>query len=472
MQNKRLVINSIYYTIGEILPRIMGFFLLPLVTHYLTTAQYGIFSYTNTVMAFLFALSTMSLNTFLLRDYYKEDTEEGRRKIIGNIFLLMLLTNAVATGLELLLIPGALSLLKTGIPFHPYFLLAIVNNFMEGITVIPLVIYRIQQNARMFVLLSGSRIFLQLTLTALLLSQWHYGLNGVYLGRTFVGIPYSLLFIWIVYRNALFRPDAQQMRKALRFSLPLLPGVLSYLFIATFDRMVLEKHVGLSSLGLYSTAATLALALNFIITGLYRAFEQKLFENHARPGYDTLMDELYRYFLAILLGGGFLVSLFSREIFQFFTSADFRPAYKLVPFLVIPVILNGLITFLTVLVIAEHRQTLVTKGMSWSMLVSIPATLGFIQLWGVYGAIVSSGLSFGIVVFYYLYHLRLKRPYILTWSCFLLLLLGICQGMQLVNLPLVPMVLIKLGLAAGYLGLCAFCFRIKMAFPKRAGVAH
>lgn len=472
MQKRPLVINSIYYTIGEILPRVIGFFLLPLVTHYLTPAEYGIYSYTNTVMIFSLALCTLSLNTFLLRNYYKENTPEDKQRIIGNVFLLMLLTNIVVTVLELLLFPGALSLLKIGIPFRPYFLLAIVNNFMEGITVIPLVIYRIRQNARMFVLLSGSRIFLQFALTALLLSRWHYGLVGVFLARTFVGIPFTLLFLWIIYRNALFRPDTQQMRKALRFSLPLLPGVLSYLLITTFDRMVLEKHIGLSSLGLYSTAATLALALNFIITGLYRAFEQKLFENHGRPGYEAVMDELYRYFLAILLGGGFLVSLFSREIFQFFTSADFRPAYKLVPLLVIPVILNGLITFLNVLVIAEQRQTLVTKGTFWSLLVSIPATLGFIRLWGVYGAILSSGLSFGIVVFYNLYHLRLRRPYVLTWSFFLLLLLGVCEGMQLVNLPLGAMLLVKIMLAIGYLGLCAFCFRIKLTLHKQPGAAH
>jgi O-antigen/teichoic acid export membrane protein len=471
MRNKRLVIDSIYYTIGEILPRVIGFFLLPLVTRYLTPAEYGIYSYTNSVMVFSLALITLSLNTFLLRHYYKEGTPEDKRRIIGNIFLLLLLTNVVVTALEFLVFPRALVLLKIGIPFRPYFLLAIVNNFLEGITVIPFVIYRIRQNARMFVLLSGSRTFLQLALTALLLSRWHYGLSGVYLGRTFVGIPYTLLFLWIVFRNASFRPDAKQMRKALRFSLPLLPGVLSYLFISAFDRMVLEKNVSLSSLGLYSTAATLALALNFVVTGLYRAFEQKLFEKHGQPEYETVKDELYRYFLAIVLAGGFVVSIFSREILLFFTSPDFLPAYTLVVLLVVPVILNGLITFLGVLVVAEQRQQLVTKAMLWSVAVSFPVTLVFIRLWGIYGAVLSSGVSFGIVVFYYLYHLKLRHPYVMTWvSCLVLLVAG-CEGMQAVHLPLVPMLLIKLALAAGYLGICVYCFKVRVTWKPQA-VTH
>jgi O-antigen/teichoic acid export membrane protein len=463
MQNRQLVINSIYYTLGEILPRIIGFFLLPLLTHYLTPAEYGINSYTNVVMLFSLTLSTLSLNTFLLRNYYKEDTPGGKKRIIGNIFLLMLLTNGVVTGLELLLFPGALVWLKIGIPFRPFFLLAIINNFMEGISIVPLIIYRIRQNARIFVLINAARVLLQFGATALLLTQWHRGLEGVYWARIIVSIPFTLLFGWIVYRNALFRLRREQIQKALRFSLPLLPGVLSYLFITTFDRIVLEKNVGLDGLGLYSTAATLALALNIIVQGLYRAFEQKIFEKHGKPEYGRITDELYRYFILCLLGGGFLMSIFSREIFLLITSSRFQQAYTLVPLLVVPVILNGMITYLSVLVIADQRQALITRATFLSLAVTIPATLILIRLWGVYGAILSSALSFGIVVFFYLYHLRLKQSHVLSWGVLLLLLPVVCRALQTLDLPLLPVIGIKLGLSAVYIGLCLLRFRIKPA---------
>ena len=461
MRNRRLIINSIYYTIGEILPRIIGFFLLPLLTRYLTPAEYGIFSYTNAVMGFSLVLATLSLNTFLLRNYYKEETPEDKRRIIGNIFLLLVLSNGLISALELLIFPGALSLMKSAIPFRPYFLLAIVHFFLEGISVVPLIIYRIRQDARTFVLISGGRVFLQFVATALLLTHWHFGLLGVYWARIITGIPFTILFLAIVYRHALFRPNTAQMKKALRFSLPLLPGTLSYLFIATFDRMVLEKNVGLSTLGLYSTAATLALALNIIVQGLYRAFEQKIFEKHGQPDFQRMTDELYRYFIVFLLGGGFLMSLFSREIFLFFTSPRFFPAYRLVPLLVVPVILNGLITFLNVLLVADHRQTVITRGMLLSLAVTVPATLILIRLWGVYGAILSSALSFGIVVAFYLRRLKLRRSYVLSWGLLLLVALGVCQGMEVLNLPLLPAIGVKLALSAGYAGLCVLRFKIK-----------
>ena len=145
MQKRKLVIDSVYYTIGEVLPRVFGFLLLPLTTRFLTPAEYGINSYTNTVMLFSLAISTLSLNTFLLRNYYKEDGAGNQRKIIGNIFLLTLMTNGLLSGLELLIFPWALERLKIGIPFHPFFLLAILINFLDSFSMVPLIIFRIQR---------------------------------------------------------------------------------------------------------------------------------------------------------------------------------------------------------------------------------------------------------------------------------------------------------------------------------------
>jgi len=462
MRNRQLVIDSIYYTVGEILPRVIGFFLLPLLTRYLSPAEYGISSYTNTVMFFSFALSTLSLNTFLLRNYYKEDGPDAKRKIIGNIFLLMLLTNGLITGLELLLFPWALVWFKVGIPYYPYFLLAILINFLEGLSVVPLIIYRIRKQAKIFVLMNGSRTVLQFVMTYLLLGHWHYGLTGVYLARLFVNIPFGLAFVLIVYRNAIFRPDRQQMRKALQFSLPLLPGVISYLFISTFDRIVLEKNLGLTQLGLYSTAATFSMALNIIVQGLYRSFEQTIFEKHGTGEYMGVTDMLYRYFLACLIAGGFLLSIFSREVFLLFTSARFFEAYTLVPLLVVPVILSGLTTFLNSLVIADHKQTVITRGTILSVAITIPGTMILVRAMGVYGAILASALSFAAVIWYYLRHLVLKSTYVLQWAGLLSLLLAVSWAAQFVRWPLGWMIIGKLVVAGGFLLCCAFVFKVRL----------
>lgn len=462
MRNRQLLVNSVYYTIGETLPRIIGFFLLPVLTRFLTPAEYGINTYTNTVMLFSGAIASLSLNTFLLRDYYKEPTDRSRKEIIGNIFLLMLLTNGVITGLELLTFPWLLERLNIRIPFHPFFLLAIVNGFLDSLSTVPLVILRIHKNARLFVLINGTKTFLQFIATFFLLTKGHYGLTGVYLARLFVNVPFGLLFFAIVYRNALFRPHWGQMKKGLVFSLPLLPGMLSYLFIATFDRIVLEKNIGLTVLGLYGSAATLSLALNIIVQGLYRAFEQKIFEKHGTGDYIRVSDTLYRYFLTCLLTGGFLLSIFSHEVFLLFTTRQYLEAYRLVPLLVVPVILSGLNTFLATLLLADHKQVVITKATLVSVVITIAGTLILIRIIGVYGAILTSAVAFAVVFLLYLGKLEMKSGYVAQLVLLLGLLLGLSWGAAYLTMPPALSILVKAVTAAGYFGLCVKLFHVRL----------
>src|SRR5205085_5105954 len=117
--------------------------------------------------------------------------------------------------------------------------------------------------------------------------------------------------------------ELEQIKAALKFSLPLLPGALSYLVISMLDRIILERYVSLSELGIYSVASTLALTLNIVIQGLYRSFEQKIFKAHNNENYLTLVDILYKIYIASLFIHGFFMVLFARVVLIFFTSSQY-----------------------------------------------------------------------------------------------------------------------------------------------------
>src|SRR5437763_11793267 len=89
MSKLRTPKNVVLYTIGEIIPKVLSFLLLPVLTKYLTTSDYGISSYINTAATFLYILTILSINSYALRTYYKVNTEIERRKLLGNIFLFL-----------------------------------------------------------------------------------------------------------------------------------------------------------------------------------------------------------------------------------------------------------------------------------------------------------------------------------------------------------------------------------------------
>jgi O-antigen/teichoic acid export membrane protein len=64
-----LVKNTTIYAIGDIAPRLLGFISFPILTQFLTPAEYGIVNYVNTVNTFLTIVGFLCLNTYYLVYY-------------------------------------------------------------------------------------------------------------------------------------------------------------------------------------------------------------------------------------------------------------------------------------------------------------------------------------------------------------------------------------------------------------------
>ncbi len=450
MSNFKTFANVALYTIGELIPRILSFLLLPVLTKYLSTSDYGISGYINTVVTFLFVFTTLSVNTYALRSYYKFNSEVEKKKLLGNIFLFLIGWGLIMLCLEILLFPFILNTFSVQAPFYPYFLLALIINFFDVISIIPLIAYRVNEDAKGFVILSVGRTILQYILILLLVAGFNMGLLGSYLGRLIACIPFFLIYFIIIKKKGIFCININQIKNALRFSLPLLPGALSYLIISIFDRVILERYVSLSELGLFSVASTLALTLNMVIQGFYRSFEQKIFREHNNKEYLQVVDKLYKIYLSALYIPGFLLTLFSKEILFFFTSNNFYKADIYVVYLVVAVLISGTNIFLGTLLIADNRRKIVSYSSFTSAIFSFIANLMLIKYYGVLGACIASILSFLVVYVFYNFKLVLLNKYMLPQVFFIIIFFSINFFLP-TTMPLVIVLLIKLLLVAAFL---------------------
>lgn len=398
--SKKIIGSTVFYSIGEIVPRILSFLLLPILTHHLSTKDYGITSYTTSVMTFIYVIAALSLNTFLLRNYYLEKSEHDKRNLIGTIFLFICLFNFALFLLELLFIPIAIKYLRINIPFHPYFLLASVNNFFDVISIIPLVVYRIKENPKGFVLLSLSRIILQSLLTFIFVVILNKGLLGSYLARFYVNIPFAFIYIYVIYKNGYFVLHWKKIKQALSFSIPLLPTSISFLVISLSDRIILERYIPLNLLGIYSVAFTLSLALNVIIQALYRTFEQIIFKQFNDEGFKLLNSKLYNIFSVLVLSGALAISLASQEIFKIVASKSFYEGHHLVPFMIVAVVIAGFNTYLSTLLIAANKQKLISILTVISAILCIMLNLILVPMFGVWGSIVATIISVAIITLF------------------------------------------------------------------------
>lgn len=424
MPGTKTVANVALYTIGEIVPKVLSFLLLPILTHYLSTGDYGISSYTNTVTTFLYVLTTLSVNTYALRYYYKINTSEEKKKLLGNIFLFLSGWGLIMLVLESLLLPFLLKTFSVQVPFYPYFLLALIINFFDITSVIPLVAYRVNDDAKGFVMLSLGRTILQYILILCFVAYYKMGLLGSYTGRLAASIPFFFVYSMVMRKKGSFNFNFKQIKEGLHFSLPLLPGALSYLVISMFDRIILERYVSLSALGLYSVASTLALTLNVVIQGLYRTFEQKIFREHSKEGYKPLVDSLYKIYIVALFIPGFMLILYVKEILLFFTSQQYYPSAQYVVYLVVAVIVSGMNTFFGTILIADNKRKIITYSSFISAIASFALNLVLIKIFGVFGACIASILSFLVVYIFYFRKVDLVNKYLFQQVLFVTIFFG------------------------------------------------
>ena len=82
--------HSFVYGVGGVLVKGVGFFLLPLYTHYLSPPDYGLLEVLEVSISLLAMFLNMGVTAALLRYYGAAETESQKRKVVGSIFLFSL----------------------------------------------------------------------------------------------------------------------------------------------------------------------------------------------------------------------------------------------------------------------------------------------------------------------------------------------------------------------------------------------
>ncbi len=400
MKRKNLLRSGAIYAVGMIIPKLMSIVLLPIFTRYLGPEDYGILAYTSSVIEFLFVFSVLSLNSYVLRFWmdFAPGDDAGRRRLIGAVFSFLCAFNVVIMAGGFSLGPLAVSGLGIQVPFFPYFALALISNFFNMTSVLPLAVFRLLDRPAQYVGLTVSRSLLQYGVAYVLVVHLGWGLLGMYVAQAGVYAVFSLLYLRVIWRHGSFTWDLGLVRKGLLFSLPLLPGVMSHLVIRLIDRLMLEAWVSLDRLGIYSIGYTLGFfSLMVLIQGGYKAFEPVIFQAWSRDGFEATWRRIRVVFVSLLLVAAVAVGLLGREFLQILTTARFHEAYRVVPVVALAACLRGFGLLFSILLVAAKRTTIAAAVVLAGAAVNVGMNLVLIPRLGILGAAWSSVAAYGIM---------------------------------------------------------------------------
>ena len=408
MQSKGLIKNTVIYALGDIVPKLLAFISFPILTKHLSPSDYGVVNYVNTLGVFLLTFGFLCINTYYLVFYYRCEDETAQKKMLGNLSTFVILYNIAIVVLFLLFGNYFFTLIGSEIKFYPYIFVGVLTNFFSIFSILPAALYRVMEKPMFLTIVNVVRGILTLVITLVLVICFDYKALGVLCAGMTVNFIFAFIFLYSVRKHIIWNINFKQIKQVLIFSLPLVPGTLAYYVTTMSDRILIEKYLNLNDLGIYSTAATLALILNIFSYGAYKAFEPYIFKHWGTPDFKHSFEKIHSGFIYVLLIGVLCLSIFSEEFFKIMTSPKFYNAYWYVPMIIIGVYSSSLNMLYSTIITAREKTKINSSVSILGASISICLNIVLLPHFGLIVAALVSSFAMTVMLMLSIYFSKIK----------------------------------------------------------------
>lgn len=407
LKNK-LLGNVFIFTLSTVVNKGLNFFVLPVLTFYLTKEDYGYLGFIMSVVTITSIYVGLWPGNFLIAKF----SNYGKEKMahyMSNIFVILVVSFVVVVAVLLMLksvifasFPDSVSVIVL-ISFYTLFMVCF--NILNTIT-------QLEKNARKFALMQFIYSLSSLGIALLLIIKFHYGWKGKFYGELSILFFLSLymLYYFIKERYVVLDISMEKLKELFNYLFPMTFHVVGIFLMVTIDKVILAKYMTLEAVGIYTISMTMAMIVNIVFDSTIRAWEPYLFEKiHTGRAEDMnwIIKSLALYSLFIVVAA-LVYTWLIPWIFPIMVDAKFTEALHYIPWLVVAFSLEGLRKPLSSFLM--HKNKVKTLG-SVSLLtafINIGLNIVWIQKFGIMGAVYATVFSF---LFLYIVTIFLVKRY-------------------------------------------------------------
>lgn len=387
--------NTLIYGLGGVLQRIVGFLMVPVYTHYLSTNDYGtieLLDLTSYVAAMFVGLG---LGSAVVRSYYDYEEPRERNEVISTAILFIVPVNAAVLVL-LHFLSGPISRLVFGQAGNRYFFnlvfISLVFSILNGVL---LSYVRAKQQAVLFAVLSVLQLTLGLGLNIYLIAGRRMGVLGSLYSGVITQAVMSLLLLSLIVYEVRFRFSTPKLQAMLRFGAPLIPAGIGMFVLNFADRFFLRKYSSLSVVGTYALGYKIGMSLNaLLLTPFYLFWSAYMYEVAQEENAKELFARVYEYLMLGLLFGALGISLFGRDAVSVLAPPSYWAASQIVPIIALSYMFSGLFYYFQLGMALSKRTEFRAYAVGASALLNILLNFLLIPRYGAYGAAWATLFSF------------------------------------------------------------------------------
>lgn len=302
LKSSLLFKNTVIYTLLQMINKGIPFFLLPILTHYLSASDYGMISIYNAFLGAVSVFIGLSTSGIVSINYFKL-TRSELKDSIGNIFNLLILTTFIA--FCIIYIFSEFIYTKINLPIT-WMYVAVIVALMQVLTGINLTIWRSEQRAKPFALYEISITMLNVIISILLVVILLYGWEGRVIGTSSAAIIFGMLSIYIIYKRDYlnFNFNIYHLKDILKFGIPLIPHNLALWMRSGIDIFLITTILGLSQTGVYTVAFQLSSIISMLVFSFHNAYSPHVYQKLRNITYLEKLKIVrftYLYFVCIIL---------------------------------------------------------------------------------------------------------------------------------------------------------------------------
>ncbi|MEC3963973.1 oligosaccharide flippase family protein [Flagellimonas halotolerans] len=415
----KLAKNISFFTFFNLLNAAIPFLLLPVLTVYLSKADYGIIDIFNSLNMLFTPLVALSVVNSISRFYFEESIRLP--VFVKTIFRATVKYGIIFVLLSILISGVLLFVIKTELAFPPVLLvISALFVFFSQISEVLLTLWRVSFKTVYYGIFRVSKTFIDVALSIYLVVSLGYGWIGRIGPQIFVMIIFGFVAIYylkkIGYIGKKLEYDHTYLRRALSYSLPLIFHSIGGYVIAVSDRFFVLFIEGAESTGIYAVAYQIGMVIGLFQNSFNQAWVPFFFESLNKGSYKTkrkivFITYLYGFGMILMI---LIISALTPLFYDYFIGREFRSGASIVFWVLLGYAFNGMYKMIVNYLFYLKKTKVVAKLTIGVALVNMILNYYLILENGILGAAQATAISF--LLLFIIILIKVLKVYKMPWN--------------------------------------------------------
>ena len=337
--------DAIALLIGSLSTRVLSLVLLPLYTHYFSTADYGLLEVVNITASVIGIVSALGMVSAFGREFLqKTNSVDDQTQVLSTSVLFIAVFSLVVAVVTFFLSGTLTHLIGVEQGIAPKLLkVAVVRTYFATLAALGGKYLIISSKIAIYSFISFIEAVLVMLASIWAVSIMRQSLYELYIYQTAVKAIFALGYIIFLCYQGKINWSGPRLRSMLAFALPMVPAALSYYVMTSSDRFFLQRFASTADVGIYSVAYRIGLLLQIVlVTPLTSLIPVQVYRISKQENCGLVIRRLLEVMTLILMTGTVGLGLLAPYLVRLLAPDSYWSASSLVIWVAIAYALYGL----------------------------------------------------------------------------------------------------------------------------------